>query len=86
MKDKNSLAHSAWNCKYHIVVPVYIRTNIGDFYMILGVIIFSIYTLILRIKPKEMPHHVFFYLIVQQENFCPSAQSLVEGISSYASV
>lgn len=26
MKDKNSLAHSAWNCKYHIVfAPKYRR-------------------------------------------------------------
>ena len=40
MKDKNSLAHSAWNCKYHIVfVPKYrrmeiygkIRKDIGDY-------------------------------------------------------
>ena len=29
MKDKNSLAHSAWNCKYHIVfVPKYRRMEI----------------------------------------------------------
>ena len=30
MKDKNSLAHSAWNCKYHIVfAPKYRRTSIN---------------------------------------------------------
>ena len=29
MKDKNSLAHSAWNCKYHIVfAPKYRRMAI----------------------------------------------------------
>ena len=30
--DKNSLAHSAWNCKYHIVfAPKYRRMEIGTF-------------------------------------------------------
>ncbi len=29
MKDKNSLAHSAWNCKYHLVfAPEYRRKEI----------------------------------------------------------
>ena len=29
MKDKNSLAHTAWNCKYHIVfAPKYRRQDI----------------------------------------------------------
>ena len=29
MKDKNRLAHSAWNCKYHIVLaPKYRRIEI----------------------------------------------------------
>ncbi len=50
--------------KGSIEVLMKLQFAIGDFYMILGVIIFSIYTLILRIKPKEMPHHVFFYLMV----------------------
>ena len=31
MKDKNSLAHSAWNCKYHIVfAPKYRRMEIKE--------------------------------------------------------
>ena len=41
MKDKNSLAHSTWNCKYHIVfAPKYRRMEIyGKIRKDIGVII-----------------------------------------------
>ena len=41
MKDKNSLAHSAWNCKYHIVfAPKYRRQEIyGELKQEIGMII-----------------------------------------------
>ena len=41
MKDKNSLAHSSWNCKYHIVfAPKYRRMEIyGKIRKDIGVII-----------------------------------------------
>lgn len=43
MKDKNSLAHSAWNCKYHIVfAPKYRRMEIyGKIRKDIGVIIIT---------------------------------------------
>lgn len=50
--------------KGSIEILMKLQFAIGDFYMLIAVIIFSIYTLILRIKPKEMPHHIFFYLMV----------------------
>ncbi|GIP64609.1 hypothetical protein J32TS6_31640 [Virgibacillus pantothenticus] len=38
MKDKNSLAHTTWNCKYHIVfAPKYRRQIIyGKYKRVLG--------------------------------------------------
>ncbi|WP_300369687.1 DMT family transporter [Brachyspira sp.] len=50
--------------KGSIKVLMKLQFAIGDLYMILAVIMFSVYTLILRIKPKEMAHHIFFYLMV----------------------
>ena len=44
--DKNSLAHSAWNCKYHIVfAPKYRRMEIyGKIRKDIGVIIRRLHT------------------------------------------
>lgn len=50
--------------KGSIDVLMKLEFAVGDFYMLIAVLIFSIYTLILKIKPKEMPHHIFFYLMV----------------------
>ena len=29
MKDNNSLAHTKWNCKYHIVFPILLDISKG---------------------------------------------------------
>ncbi|WP_300702840.1 DMT family transporter [uncultured Brachyspira sp.] len=50
--------------KGSIEVLMKMQFTVGDIYMLFGVIIFSVYTLILRIKPKEIPHHIFFYIMV----------------------
>ena len=41
-----------------------LKFSIGDLYMIFAVILFAVYTLTLRIKPKDFPQTTFFYLMV----------------------
>lgn len=41
-----------------------LKFSIGDLYMIFAVTLFAVYTLTLRIKPKDFPQTTFFYLMV----------------------
>ena len=50
--------------KGSLEVLMKLQFAIGDLYMLLAVLVFSIYTLILKIKPKEMSQSTFFYLMV----------------------
>ena len=76
MKDNNSLAHSTWNCKYHIVfAPKYrrmeiygkIRKDIGVIIVItraIKVIAFSLFfSVLFNFSILKIPffHHLIFY-------------------------
>ncbi|MEI0488953.1 DMT family transporter [Brachyspira pulli] len=50
--------------KGSINVLMNLQFAIGDLYMLFAVILFAIYTLTLKIRPKEMSQSTFFYLMV----------------------
>ena len=60
MKDKNILAHTTWNCKYHIVfAPKYRRQIIyGKYKRSIGQIIRDLIYVNVRLSQYMRPTHV----------------------------
>ncbi|PCG18845.1 DMT family transporter [Brachyspira sp. G79] len=50
--------------KGSIDVLMSLKFAIGDLYMLFAVILFAVYTLTLKVKPKEISQSAFFYLMV----------------------
>ena len=50
--------------KGSIEVLTKLKFAVGDLYMLFAVILFAVYTLTLRVRPKEIPQSTFFYLMV----------------------
>lgn len=50
--------------KGSIEVLMSLKFAIGDLYMLFAVILFSVYTLTIKIRPKEISQSAFFYLMV----------------------
>ena len=50
--------------KGSIEILTKLKFSIGDLYMLLAVILFAVYTLTLRVRPKEISQSTFFYLMV----------------------
>lgn len=50
--------------KGSIEVLMNLKFAIGDLYMLFAVILFAVYTLTLKIRPKEVSQSTFFYLMV----------------------
>lgn len=50
--------------KGNIVLLLSLNFAVGDIYMLFAVLLFSIYTITLRLRPKGFPQSTFFYLMV----------------------
>ena len=88
--DKNSLAHSAWNCKYHIVfAPKYRRMEIyGKIRKDIGVIIRRLCEQkgIEIIEAELCPDHIHMLITIPPKYSVASIMGYLKGKSSLRSV
>ena len=86
MKDKNSLAHSAWNCKYHIVfAPKYRRMEIyGKIRKDIGVIIRRLCEQkgIEIIEAELCPDHIHMFVSIPPKLSVSKFMGILKGKSS----
>ena len=86
MKDKNSLAHSTWNCKYHIVfAPKYRRMEIyGKIRKDIGVIIRRLCEQkgVEIIEAELCPDHIHMLVSIPPKYSVASIMGYLKGKSS----
>ena len=86
MKDNNSLAHSTWNCKYHIVfAPKYRRMEIyGKIRKDIGVIIRRLCEQkgIEIIEAELCPNHIHMLVSIPPKYSVASIMGYLKGKSS----
>ena len=86
MKDNNSLAHSTWNCKYHLVIaPKYRKMQIyGQIRKYIGVILRRLCEQkgIEIIEAELCPDHIHMLVSIPQKYSVASIMGYLKGKSS----
>ena len=84
--DKNSLAHTKWNCKYHIIItPKYRRKIIYQrISKDIGFIIRTVYARkgVEIIEAAAMPDHIHLYVSIPPKYAVPDFMGYLKGKSS----